>query len=356
MTHIIKIAWSIGNDVLEAGTPQAVSLAGEMVELVHSLDHSRPVTLAMAAEESQWANLDPLAAMVDIAGYNNMIDQAEVDYQRDPERVIWQTGSSPLHAYDNYMKVKNLNYVIGDFAWTGIDYIGNRSGLIGFNGELKPAALYRNMLYNNVDTICMSVREPGASQHFPMASWTWPGQEDKPMEVEIFTRSPKVRLYLNDSIIDTRTVGESSQFKTVIPVNYRPGTLRAVALDNADNEVKSTSLSTAGKVADIKVDYERITNNGTDYDLVFVNVSLVDKDGNVNTAADDLLSFKVSQNARILATGTSDEDDPTGYTATVRNAYRGRAAAVIQTPRMQSPTLTITNASLPASTTILTNK
>lgn len=354
--HPSVIAWSIGNDVLEAGTPEAVTIAGEMTELVHSLDHSRPVTLALAAEDSRWNDLDQLAATVDIAGYNNMIHMAETDHQRDPERVIWQTGSSPLHAFDNYLKVKNLNYVIGDFAWSGIDHIGNRTGLIGFTGQPKLGSYYRNMLYNDLDTIYMAVHEPGATQRDPLESWTWPGQEDKPLEVEIITRSPKVRLYLNDSIVDTRAVSEATQYKTVIPVNYLSGTIRAVALDANDKEGKSISLSTAGKVARINVDYERIPNNGTDYDLVFVNVSLVDKDNNINPVADDLLSFKISQDARIIATGTADDSDPIGYPATVRNAYRGRAAAVILTPRMLSPTLTITNNALPASTTILTKK
>ncbi|MDE6085394.1 MAG: beta-galactosidase, partial [Muribaculaceae bacterium] len=357
--HPSVIAWSIGNGVLEAATPEAVTLAGEMAELIRSLDHSRPITLAIAPVDENWETLDPLVAKLDMVGYIDTLDIAQADHERDQERVIWHTSETPTALdFENYIKVRDLPYVIGDFVSTGIDNVGNRTGVIDIIGTRKSSAHYRDLLYNNLDTIYMAVRQPGTEETTGSLSesWTWPGMECKTAGIEIITRSPRVRLYLNDTIVDTRAMSEANQYKTVIPLDYRPGTLRAVAIDADEKEGKSVELSTAGKVERINVDFERIPNTGTDYDLVFVNVSLVDKNGNVNPVADDLLTFKVSQDARILATGTADPTDPIGYTTTVRNALGGRAAAVILAPRMISPTLTITNVDLPASTTILTRK
>lgn len=390
--HPSVIAWSIGNEVIDANSPEAIATAGEMVELVHHLDPSRPVTQALTTGEEDWESYDPLAARLDIVGYNYLIDKAESDHNREPDRVIWQTESYPRQAFENYMAVKNHPYVIGDFVWTGIDYIGESGigrtyydgqvagehwernlwpwhnatcGYIDITGHRKPTSYYRDILFNNLDTIYMAVQEPegyhgtihetGWSTYPTYESWDWPGHDGKPINVEIITRSPSVKLYLNDSIVATQTVNEGTQYKTVIPVNYLPGTLRATTVDENGNEGKGITLTTAGSPAAIKVNYERIPNRGTDYDLVFVDAILVDNNGNCNTLADNLLTFAISQDAQILGTGNTDPSDAIGYTAKVRNAYRGSASAVIKTPHMSTPTLTVTSHSLPASTTILAN-
>ncbi len=388
--HPSVIAWSIGNEILERKSPWAVETAGQMVELAHHLDPTRPVTQALASWDADWEIYDPLAAQHDIIGYNYLIHKAESDHERVPERVIWQTESYPRDAFANYMAVRNLPYVIGDFVWTGIDYIGESGigryyydgqvpgehwerniwpwhnatcGDIDITGLRKPISYYRDLLYNNLDTIYMAVQEPdgyrgtiketGWSTYPTFESWNWPGHEGKPINVEIITRSPKVRLYLNDSIVATQDVNEGTEYKALIPVDFRPGTLRAVAIDANGKEGKSVQLTTADKPASIKISYERIPNTGTDYDLVFVDVALLDNNGNVNTLADNLLTFAISQDSQILGTGNADPTDPIGYTAKVRNAYHGRAAAVIKTPHLSSPTLTVTSHSLPTSTTIL---
>ncbi len=388
--HPSVIAWSIGNEILERKSPDAVETAGEMAALCRRLDPTRPVTQALAAWDEDWEIYDPLAAQHDIVGYNYMLHKAEDDHERVPDRVIWQTESYPRDAFTNYLKVRDLPYVIGDFVWTGIDYIGESGigrhyyegdvpgehyerplwpwhngvcGDIDIIGCRKPISYYRDMLHNNPDTIYMAVREPDGYRGriketrwgtYPAAeSWNWPGHEGKPIEVEVITRYPQVQLYLDDKPLEKKKVGESTEYKAIFTLPYRPGTLKAAALDTRGKEIMTCTLSTAGTPESVSLDFERIGTDNTDYDLIFVTASTVDSQGRINPTDETLLTFNVSDGAVILGTGNADPTDPVGYTRPIRQVYRGRAAAVIKAPRHLSPTLTVTSASLPAATKIL---
>lgn len=388
--HPSIIAWSIGNEILERKSPEAVTIAGEMASLCHRLDPTRPVTQALASWDADWDIYDPLAAQHDIIGYNYMIHKVESDHERVPERVVWQTESYPRDAFSNYLKVRDLPYVIGDFVWTGIDYLGESGigrhyydgdvpgehydrplwpwhtgvcGDIDLIGQRKPISYYRDMLHNNLDTVYMAVREPDGYRGkiretlwgtYPtVESWNWPGHEGKPIEVEVITRYPQVQLYLNDRPVAKKKVDESTQYKAIFTLPYEEGTLRAVALDAKGKEVMSDTLATAGKSAAVVVDYERIGTTGTDYDLIFVTASVVDAEGRVNPLDDNLLTFAVTDGAELLASGNADSTDLIGYTRPMHQTYQGRVGAVVKAPRHHSPTLTVTSAALPTVTKIL---
>ncbi|MCM1449368.1 MAG: DUF4982 domain-containing protein [Clostridiales bacterium] len=392
--HPSIIAWSIGNEILERKQPEAVETAAEMVALCKRLDPTRPVTQALASWDNDWEIYDPLAAQHDIIGYNYMIDKVEGDHQRDPERVVWQTESYPRDAFSNYLKVRDLPYVIGDFVWTGIDYIGESGigrhyydgevpgehyernlwpwhnamcGDIDFIGQRKPISYYRDMLHNNLDTIVIAVREPdgynGKIQEtkwgtYPTSfSWNWPGHEGKPIEVEVYTRYPSVRLFLDGKPVGTAPVkvNESTAYKATVTLPYRPGTLKAVAYDSKGKSAAADSITTAGPSKEIAVDYERVSVPSVDYDLIFLTASIVDDKGNVNTLDNSLLTFAVNDGATILGTATADPTDPIGYTRPNRQAYHGRVGAVIKAQRHFYPTLTISSVSLPTFTKILGN-
>lgn len=388
--HPSVIAWSIGNEILERKSPGAVTRAGEMAALCRKLDPTRPVTQALASWDADWEIYDPLAACHDIIGYNYMIHKAESDHERVPDRVIWQTESYPRDAFANYLKVRDLPYVIGDFVWTGIDYIGESGigrhyyegqvpgehyernlwpwhngvcGDIDITGLRKPVSYYRDMLHNNLDTVYMAVREPDGYRGkiketlwgtYPtFDTWNWPGWEGKPVEVEVITRYPAVRLYLNGKAVEKKAVNESTQYKATFTIPYEPGTIRAAALDAKGKEVMADSIVTAGPTAAIAIDAERVAAPGTDYDLIFVTATAVDEAGNTNTTDSSLLTFSVNDGAELLGTGSADPTDAIGYTRPSRSTFMGRAAAIVKAPRHFAPTLTVTSPGLPATTQIL---
>lgn len=221
-----------------------------MADYVHKFDPSRPVTSALAAWDNDWEIYDPLAAVHEIVGYNYLLHRAPVDHQRVPSRVIMQTESYPRDAFANWSLVNGHDYIIGDFVWTAIDYLGESGigrfyyagesegehyqrnhypwhgaycGDIDLTGWRKPISHYRDLLYNPDKKLYLAVKEPDNyygkvketlwSVWPTWESWNWPGHEGKEIEVEIYSRYPKVRLYLNDKLIGEKFTGRNSNSK-----------------------------------------------------------------------------------------------------------------------------------------------
>jgi beta-galactosidase len=261
--HPSVFCWSIGNEVIERKKIEVIKTARQMAERIRALDlQKRPVTSALAAWDRDWDIYDPLAAEHDIVGYNYMIHMAESDHARVPGRVMMQTESFPRDAWRNYQYVQNHTYILGDFVWTGLDYLGESGigryyydgevpgeswerplypwhgaycGDVDLTGHRKPISFYRSLLWNGAST-SMFVREPEGYRGkvkttmwgtWPTTeSWTWPGWEGKSIEVEVYSQQPPVKLYLNDKLIAEQ---ETKEKKTMFTLPYQPGTLRAEA-------------------------------------------------------------------------------------------------------------------------------
>ena len=136
--HPSIFCWSIGNEIIERKTPEAVLTAYALAGHVRSLDPSRPVTSALAAWDSDWEIYDPLAAAHDIVGYNYMMHKGPSDHKRVPSRIMMQTESYPRDAFANWSRVNDYSYIIGDFVWTAIDYLGESGiGRFFYKGETE---------------------------------------------------------------------------------------------------------------------------------------------------------------------------------------------------------------------------
>lgn len=345
--HPSIFCWSIGNEVIERKKIEVVKTAHKLANRIRQQDpQNRPVTSALAAWDRDWDIYDPLAAEHDIVGYNYMIFKAESDHQRVPNRVMMQTESYPRDAWSNYKTVQDHKYIVGDFVWTGLDYIGESGigryyyegdvpgeswerplypwhaaycGDVDLTGMRKPISYYRSLLWNGGQTT-IAVREPNDyigkvktsmwSTWPTQQSWTWPGWEGKPIEVEVYSRQPKVSLYLNDKLIGTQ---DTKEMKATFTLPYQPGTLRA----------EGAELQTAGKPAAIRLTAENYET------LSFITVEVVDAQGRVVPTANDELSFAVKGNASLLAAGNADIRDEDPYYDARHRAWHGRALAVI---------------------------
>lgn len=361
--HPSIFCWSIGNEVIERKKLEVITTASRLASHVKSMDSTRPVTSALTTWDSDWEIFDPLAAVHDIAGYNYQLHHHASDHKRVPDRIIMQTESYPRDAWANYTIVRNNPYVIGDFVWTAIDYLGESGigryfykgqtegehydrnqypwhgaycGDIDLIGWRKPISHYREMLYNPSKQTCIGVREPSGykgeiretmwSVWPTWESWNWPGHEGKDIEVEVYSHMPKVRLYLNDRLIGEQAAGEANQCKTIFRLPYEPGTLKAegVSPDGAVSE--RFSLSTSGEPASIRLTPHRYADD----DVIFVEIEIVDKDGRPVADAASELSCGISGNGEILATGSADLTDNTPYYSTTRKVWNGRALAAIK--------------------------
>lgn len=382
--HPSIIMWSIGNEIPERREPQAVATAKMLVGAIKEIDDTRPITSAVVGWGNDWYIFDPLFAAQDVAGYNYHLNSAPDDHQRVPSRIIVHTESYPNDAFANWKLVTNNNYIIGDFVWTALDYLGESGigrwyytgetpgehweheffpwhgaycGDVDLIGWRKPISHYRSMLYNGNEKLYMAVREPEPEAKeikgtwwsvWPTwESWTWPGFEGRNIQVEVYSKYPKVKLFLDDKLIGEQATTVDQQFKARFNLPYAPGQLKAVGVEN-DQELESTTLLTAGKAASIKLIADRQEIKADGQDLSFVNVEITDKDGNIQPNADNLLDFSIEGEGTIVGVDNANLKDLDSYGDNSRKAFRGRTLVVIKSThkegniklRVTSPGLT----------------
>jgi beta-galactosidase len=215
-------------------------------------------------------------------------------------------------------------------------------GDLDLTGFRKPQSYYRDIVWNGGDKVYATVRLPEAEDKKIIAimwadyptlhSWTWPGEEGKPLEVEVYSGAEKVQLFLNDKLIGEKPTGRAQEFKAVFAVPYAPGVLKAVGL-RGDRVVAQSVLTTAGAASKLRLTADRTTVDANGEDLSFVTVEAVDGDGRPDLRAEQQVQFEISGPGVIAAVGSGDAQDPDSYHADRRKLYQGRAIVVIRSSR-----------------------
>ncbi|SKC63561.1 glycoside hydrolase family 2 TIM barrel-domain containing protein [Ohtaekwangia koreensis] len=364
--HPSIVMWSIGNEIPERGTPDATVTAKMLADEVKKTDTSRPITSAIVSNEKKWEAFDSLMAVHDIVGYNYHLFSAPADHERVPSRIIVQTESYPNDAFANWKLVQNNSYIIGDFVWTAMDYLGESGiGRWYYSGEApgqhweneffpwhgaycgdldligwrKPISHYRSLLYNNTEKLYMAVREPEPepleikktwwSVWPTWDSWTWPGFEGKTIQVEVYSKYSHVKLYLNNKLIGEKATSSEQEYKATFDVPYSPGILKAVAVENG-REVESTMLQTSGDASKINVTADRKEIEADGQDLSYVTIEITDKEGIFQSNAANHLRFNLEGPGVIAGVDNADLKDYEPYITNTRKAWHGRALVVIK--------------------------
>jgi len=297
------------------------------------------------------------------------LQRAVSDHERVPSRIIVHTESYPKDAFYCWNMVQEHNYIIGDFVWTAMDYLGESGigryyypgetegehwqgdfypwhgaycGDVDLIGWRKPISHYRSMLYNDTEKLYMAVRESNPDNGqikltswsvWPTwESWTWPRREGKDIQVEVYSKYPQVRLYLNDKLIGEQPTTKEQEYKATFTLPYTPGVLKAVGVED-NQEIESTILKTAGNAAKIRLIPDRAQISANGQDLSFVSVEITDEDGNIQPNAENRLVFNVEGPGVIAAVDNANLKDLDQYVGTTREAWHGRAIVVIKSTR-----------------------
>ena len=222
-------------------------------------------------------------------------------------------------------------------------YHAANCGDLDITGFRKPISHYRNIVWDHGEKLYVAVQEPTSDGRpwvgtgwsvTPLSeSWTWPGQEDKTLQVEVYSRYPRVRLYLNDKLIDEKSTSRREQFKATFSVPYVAGVLRAVALDG-DNEVERKELTTAGPVAGLRLtaDRNRLTADGQD--LAFIRVESIDAQGRFQPTGNQTVTFKVEGAGMLAGVASGDYSTTESYRANQRQLFNGRAQLIVRTSKI----------------------
>ena len=377
--HPSIVSWSIGNEVIERKDIRVVYTARQMKKAILEKDATRPVTEALCAWDRDWEIYDPHAEVLDVVGYNYMLFKHAGDHERDPKRVIWQTESYPRDAFRNWAVVNDFPYVVGDIVWTGLDYLGESGigrtyykgeregeswieggqpewhgapcGDVDITGWRKPISHYREMLWNKDTQLYMAVKEPNGyhgeikttmwSVWPTWESWTWPGWEGKPVEVEVYSHHPEVKLYLDDQLVGTKQVSRDTEFKAVFSVPYKVGTLRAEAGG------ESVTLKTAGEPARLRLTPDRTVMTADGQSLTFVTIEVLDKQGTLVPEAAIPCEATIKGAGTLLAFASADLKDTESYTSSHVKTWKGRALLVIRSTQKKGAVSVSIKSTLP---------
>ncbi len=364
--HPSVVFWSIGNEIHERADPDGVEIAAKLVAEIKRLDPTRFTTAGICHfwdyPGREWIQTDPAFTHIDVGGYNYKWQEYETDHARHPTRVMMGTESFPKEAFENWEAVEKHPYVIGDFVWTGMDYLGETGighvhidrqtsyelqpypwfnawcGDVDLVGGKKAQMYFRDVVWRN-SKIEMAVQRPvpegkketvsawGWSDE--LRSWTWPGSEGRPMSVRVYTRGDAVRLLLNGKEVGTARVSAETKLTAEFAVPYAPGELRAVATENG-KEIGSIAFSTAGPPASLRLVADRKAIRASRDDLVFVTVEVLDAKGNLVPDAVIPVRFALAGAAELAGVGSADPRDAASFRASRRKTFQGRCLAILR--------------------------
>ncbi len=365
--HPSIIMWSIGNEVPGRIEPEGMAAAERLRKMVKKYDTTRPVTAAICDWDIPWHPWEDETAKafnsLDVGGYNYLYNKYESDHSKYPNRIMYGAESYAKHASQNWDLVEKHPYVIGDFIWTAMDYVGeagigsasirksgNQSqfqdwpwfngwcGDIDLIGQKKPQSFYRDVVWR-LAPITMGVERPIPSGYYQsisnwgwqleQQSWTFNDLTEKDiMTVNVYSRAPRVRLYLNDELLDEKATSNTYWAGFYIP--YRPGVLKAVEFDGT-KEGAYFILETTSADAAIRLTADRKEIRSNNTDLSYVTIELIDEKGRVITSnSERKINITVEGEGSLLAAGNASPTDMESFRSETPKLYNGRALAIIK--------------------------
>ncbi len=368
--HPSIIMWSIGNEIREQFDSTGKTIAKELVDIVKSLDTTRPVTSALT-ENNPEKNFIYQSHALDVLGFNyKLFDYPELpkrfpgekliasetasalatrghyDFPSDSNR-IWPPDSKPFttgnadhtvsaydHVYaywgatheDSWNAVKKYDFIAGTFVWSGFDFLGepvpyqwpSRSsyyGIVDLAGFPKDVYYMYQSEWTNKPVLHI----------FP--HWTWaPG--DVVDVWAYYNNADEVELFLNGkSLGKKRKQGDSLHVMWRVP--FQPGTLKAVSTKNG-KPVLTSEIKTAGQPAKIKLIADRKLINANGEDLSFVTVQILDANNNLVPYADNLVKFSLTGEGFIAGVDNGNPTSMESFKASERKSFNGLCLAIIQ--------------------------
>ncbi|HEY4786726.1 MAG TPA: glycoside hydrolase family 2 TIM barrel-domain containing protein, partial [Bacteroidales bacterium] len=366
--HPSIFTWGIGNQIRENRDSIGIAIAYQIAGLVRTLDPSRPVTADVAQTGRNWRNCppeewgkcDPVFAALDICGYSYQSSQYENDHQRLPNRILYSIEIDPRHSFENWMRAMDYDYVLGNFEWTAMDYMGEvASGWYSFSerpksffpwnssytgdfdmcGFRRPRSYYRDILFKNENKLSVFVNTPVSSFDGKgssywgwddvKASWTWPGYEGKELTAVAYSSCDSVSLFLNNKLMGTKGTSRETEFKATWQVPYESGMLKAFGYVKGI-KVAEWELVTAGKPAKIKLTADRKTIKADGQDLSYITVDITDKNGILNPQFNELIQFRIEGDGSIAAVGNSNPKSIESFQQPFRKAYEGKCLVIVR--------------------------
>jgi len=317
------------------------------------------------------AAVEEAASALDVVGYNYLESRYELDGELYPNRIIVGSETYINRIDRNWRLIKDNNHVIGDFCWTAWDYLGEAGigrvsydssrgegiygpypwyiawcGAIDILGNRRPASYYQEIVWGLRQEPYIAVLRP---EHFgrkfqattwswsdTVGSWSWPGHDGQPIQVEVYADADEVELILNGNSLGRRPSGEENRFKAVFDTVYQPGELQAIAYKDGQMIGRQT-LQSAGDDLTLLADCDRMQLTAGENDLAYLMITLADGQGNLQTGRDRLVKVTVEGAATLQGFGSADPVSLENFFDSERTTFDGKVLAVIRSAAQAGP-------------------
>jgi beta-galactosidase len=336
--HPCVILYSIGNEIPDQFDDDGWKLAKKLMDICHEEDATRPAT--SACDQSFVSSRNGFMDVLDIGGYN-YIDRLYRDSTYVPERRRFPNriflGTETSHAVHNWLGVRDNDYVIGDFIWTGIDYLGetgnlpnrgSRSGVIDIAGG-KKAGFYQRAAYWRNDTVLQIYGLTGEQAQYAWRpppgklKWNWPA--DSTITVRASTNCHEVELFLNKRSLGRKPVSHNTYF-TDWNVKYQPGELTAIGYIKG-HKVATSKLITTGEATKLQITPIALP---VDSDILLFEITANDKAGLKVIDTKASVTIKAEGAGRLIGVDNGELDFAGPYKTDTRNVYEGRLLVAIE--------------------------
>jgi len=376
--HPSVFSWSIGNEVLEQWDSSGIMIAKELSAIVKKYAPDVPVTAALNFTSPE--NYVVRSGALDLIGYNYSHDQfeqfpedfpgqrfiasettsslnsrGEYDLPADSIRVwpykwdeLFYDGNegNTCSSYDNchvpwgstheatWQIIKKYDYLSGMYIWTGFDYLGeptpyqwpSRSsyfGIVDLAGFPKDAYYFYQSEWTDKPVLHL----------FP--HWNWqPGQN---IDLWVYTNFDEVELFLNG-----KSKGIKKKTKNDLHLSwnipFKQGEIKAIG-KNKNGDSKEVIIYTAGLPARLKLSPDRMEMKPDGRDLIFIEVSVLDKDGNLIPHANNLIQFQIDDLVSIAGVGNGNQISHEPFKASFRKTFNGKCLLIIKSGYRRGQTI-----------------
>lgn len=388
--HPSIVMWSIGNEIPEQWSEEGRNISKHLQDLCHKFDPTRPVTQGMDRAED--ALKSGFAQVMDVPGFNYRVHKYDNNIKQLPKGFLLgsETASTvssrgvykfPVEASDSktytdgqcssydveYCPWSNLpdddwrmqddrDYTIGEFVWTGYDYLGepspydeywpSRSSYFGIC-DLAGLPKDRYYLYRS------HWRKDDATLHV-LPHWTFPGREGETTPVYCYTSWPSAELFVNGKsqgrILKNPNTRLDRYRLRWNNVKYEPGEIKVVAYDYDGTAKGEKIIRTAGAPSRIVLKADRNSISSKGEDLSFITVSVVDKNGTPCPTATNNMKFNVSGAGKFRAACNGDATSLVAFNSTEMPLFSGELVVVVEGLRHGTAMLSVSADGLPTAT------
>ena len=393
LTNLVKhyrnnpsvIMWFIGNEVEEQSNIEGSRVARFLQDVIRKYDSTRPISNGMDRPDDILKN--NMAATMDLVGFNYRPFKYEEAYKKLPQQLLLgsetvstissrdvykfpverkamakypdqQTSSYDVEhcswsnlPEDNFIYDEELPYMIGEFIWTGIDYLGEPTPYYvewpshsSYFGAVDLATLPKDRFY-----LYRSHWNKSEETLHILPHWTWNGREGEVTPIFVYTNHPTAEVFINgksqgkqtknlsiplretENPESQKTFERQKRYRLMwLNTKYEPGSVKVVAYNDKGEAVAEKEIHTAGKPYQIKLTADRNYIKADGKDLAYITVEVVDKEGNVCPDVNDLVQFEVKGAGKFRASANGDATSLDLFHEPKMHLFNGKLMAIVQ--------------------------